>query len=69
MKLPQYRLLKISAGKEEIQAEWSDFVACKECDWWDTHGECTRFVYAEVRPEGSVLRTKADDGCKWGERI
>lgn len=33
MKLPQYRLLKISSSRKgtSIEAEWVDFVTCSEC--------------------------------------
>lgn len=35
MKLPQYRLLKISASRKgaSIVAEWVDVVTCGECKW------------------------------------
>lgn len=35
MKLPQYRLLKISSNRKgtSIEAEWVDFVTCAECRW------------------------------------
>lgn len=62
MKLPQYRLLKISAKDHTtLEAEWVDFVTCGEC----------KYRYMDnntwVCPFGLML--KGDDGyCNYGER-
>ena len=66
MKLPQYRLLKISSSRKgtSIVAEWVDVVTCGECKYWlDGSGLCKHWS----KLYGSVL-TKADDFCSYGER-
>ena len=64
MKLPQYRLLKISSSRKgtSIEAEWVDFVTCGECKYWNNETDltyCERTVW---------FGTNADDYCSFGER-
>lgn len=60
MKLPQYRLLKISSSRKgtSIQVEWVDFVTCGECRWYNEREGCF-FSTAEIT---------ADGFCSYGER-
>ena len=61
MKLPQYRLLKISSSRKgtSIEAEWVDFVTCGECK----HSYGVRQYCVIDHWVG-----EADDYCSYGER-
>lgn len=59
MKLPQYRLLKISQKDHTtLEAEWIDIVTCEECKWW--LGFCSRI--------DGLFEPNDDDFCSYGER-
>lgn len=64
MKLPQYRLLKISSSRKgtSIVAEWVDFVTCGECKHWVSDGGAIMFC------EHTDVPTDANDFCSYGER-
>lgn len=68
MKLPQYRLLKISQkDPTTLEAEWVDIVTCKECKHnpWDfdrTDFTCVWDDDFADRPQ------TPDDFCSYGER-
>ena len=61
MKLPQYRLLKISSSRKgtSIEAEWVDFVTCGECKHIYTM-DCAFYEVGD--------NVKPDDFCSYGER-
>ena len=65
MKLPQYRLLKISASRKgtSIEAEWVDFVSCGECKYC-VNGQCWKSDGLD-KLDGNVAD---DDFCSRGER-
>lgn len=69
MKLPQYRLLKISSSRKgtSIEAEWVDFVTCAECRKVREdggHANCSGYLYCKK------WKTLVDEDsyCSWGER-
>ena len=67
MKLPQYRLLKISSDRKgtSIKAEWVDFVTCGECKRGEYREE---FDDYECHASGCGLVYDADFYCADGER-
>lgn len=69
MKLPQYRLLKISSSRKgtSIEAEWIDVVTCGECKWWWKEWEtCTHKNLVDGHACATTF--KADCFCSYGER-
>lgn len=64
MKLPQYRLLKISSDRKgtSIKAEWVDFVTCGECKHWNEEDH-----WCNIR-DSYGWNYKPDDFCSYGER-
>ena len=65
MKLPTYRLLKISSSRKgtSIEAEWVDFVTCGECKYY-VNGQCWKSDGLD-KLDGNVAD---DDFCSRGER-
>lgn len=61
MKLPQYKLLKISSSRKgtSIEIEWVDLVTCGECKAYDSGCEWCSGLGIEMKP---------DDFCSYGER-
>ena len=59
MKLPQYRLLKISSSRKgaSIEAEWVDLVTCRECKAYDSECEWCKGLGLEMKP---------NDFCSYG---
>ena len=68
MKLPQYRLLKISASRKgtSIEAEWVDFVTCGECKY--NENPCTNHGEMSPRCRYANYKRSADDFCSYGCR-
>lgn len=66
MKLPQYRLLKISAeDMTTLKAEWVEFVTCEGCKHF-CNNECMRPIW---HTDGTLEYPprKVDDFCSYGE--
>ena len=70
MKLPQYRLLKISASRKgtSIVAEWVDVVTCGECKWFDSGKNDSEIWSMCTRHFGKYIDVNADDFCSYGSR-
>ena len=66
MKLPQYRLLKISSSRKgtSIEAEWVDLVTCGECKWSKPYSD--KQLKCDALGLGGLKFP--DDFCSYGER-
>lgn len=70
MKLPQYRLLKISQKDHTtLEAEWIDIVTCEECKWLRYCETEELDLYLDCdKPDGGGIPRNEEWFCADGER-